>query len=85
MSDAQTFARAVELQRAGQLDQAAALYYELSQTTLTTNLIQNLAGCLVPLKRYAEAECWLRLALEQRPEDASLLEQFDDLQAARSA
>lgn len=66
------FEEAVALHRAGRLPEAAAAYRDVARGVLTVNLAQNLGACLQAQGRLAEAERWLRLALQNRPDDPAL-------------
>jgi tetratricopeptide (TPR) repeat protein len=61
------FVRAGELQRAGDFEAAAEAYARVAERAVTLNIAANLAVCLTETARFAEAERWLRLALENRP------------------
>lgn len=72
MNDAAKFAEAAELQRAGRIAEAAALYEDIAARVATVNLARNLGACLLELGRFEEAAHWLGLAHQRLPDDAGV-------------
>jgi tetratricopeptide (TPR) repeat protein len=66
------FAEAVRLQRAGAFAEAAEAYSRLAATTLTVNIAINLGLCLTECGRFAEAQPWLALAAQHRPQSVEI-------------
>lgn len=62
-----SFARGVELQQAQRFAEAAAIYRELAQTRLTSNLACNLGACLGELGDWTGATHYLELAARHQP------------------
>ncbi|MDB5436486.1 MAG: tetratricopeptide 2 [Phenylobacterium sp.] len=76
-----SFARGVELQRAGRFAEAAGIYSELAQTRLTSNLANNLGVCLGELGDWPGAERYLALAARHRPTDADVRRRLGSIYA----
>jgi tetratricopeptide (TPR) repeat protein len=66
------FARASELQKAGDFEAAAETYGRLARRAVTLNIAANLGLCLTEIGRFKEAERWLSLAVRNRPQTAEL-------------
>jgi tetratricopeptide (TPR) repeat protein len=66
------FARASELQKAGDFEAAAEAYGRLAKRAVTLNIAANLGLCLTEIGRFKEAERWLSLAVQNRPQAAEL-------------